>query len=714
MEGLPHPLQELHKVLCSWVRLSSSLTHVPLQASRSDLSSSPSLTFSSSSSQSIPHTPPTPRTPARYPTNLSVATTQLRPSRGNVSPKSGKPYQYQSLEDLLRVNGYRETRVFTPESERITSAAGASAGSSPNARVASRDGARPKSLHLNEDEPTAPSAQAGPSTVGGMVVSLLSGLIPGTTLNSGRTTSKSPDRTADRGQVVSTTLPRHDEPEPESAGSSPKLKHPPLGMKHRGSGERLTPPSDPQPLSRGSPVPRTSLTNALESALRKAQQPRATVGRAASSSLVLPTASIRSLKRVQSTSSPVESLTPSSSSSTIRPSPAQRLFMQQQQYARQASHAGSHEPAHGLLAPPIHERPNLRHIASAPNVGRSKARLGKKPSKSSIRPNRRAAPPNASQNRDGENWFENLSHMLAHVAGVSTDDLNSTGSNSRPISRTASQRSTKPGRNRAATSASRRPPSLVLTQHFSPTPVSATVTSVKADSVVCRSAPPSRAASQSRGDPGSRKDSVRRGKKAKREPLGTPLLSPSIKSKEDDPFSGFWETVNAERADGDESMDDSDTDPPNLEAILSTYLKNTGTARQGDASSTGESDEDGPGAGRKRSIRSLKAHLASNPVRTATPGVNGVPALPTTSAGVPFKRSHSLRARSASSTPEPGSADFTAWLGGSDWESGSKRGRGSVKKKRGLLPEWLSPRPDGNKGIMNALGFEEDDGARRQ
>ncbi|KAG9024266.1 hypothetical protein FS837_005436 [Tulasnella sp. UAMH 9824] len=307
--------------------------------------------------------------------------------------------------------------------------------------------------------------------------------------------------------------------------------------------------------------------------------------------------------------------------------------------------------------------------------------------------------------------------MFAHVAGISTEDLNSTGGSSRPISRTASQRSSRPGRNRAKTSATRRPPNLVLTQHFSPTPVTATVTSVKADSVVCRSAPPSRAGSQARGEPGSRKGSVRRGKKAKRDPLGTPLLSPSLNSRDDDPLAAFWQdNVNAEGADADESLDDSDTDPPNLEAILSTYLKkNAGpTGPRDTSSSTSESEEDGPGAGRKRSIRSLKAHLASNPPRTATPGVNGVPALPTTSAGFPIKRSQSLRARSSSSTPEPGSADFTAWLGGSDWESGAKRGRGSVKKKRGLLPQWLSPRPDGDKGIMNALGFEEDEGVRRR
>ncbi|KAG8899690.1 hypothetical protein FRC01_010411, partial [Tulasnella sp. 417] len=382
------------------------------EASRSDVSSSPSLTFSSSDSQSISHTPPTPRTPSRYPSNLSVATTQLRPSRSNISPKSGKPYQYQSLEDLLRVNGYRETRVFTPESERIASAA----GGSPTARVTSREGGRPKSLHLNEDEPSAPSPQVGPNTVGGMVVSLLSGLIPGTSSSSGRTTSKSPDRAADRGQVVSTTLPRHDEPEPESGGSSPRLQHPPLGIKHRGSGERLTPHDLQPPLqqSRGSPVPRTSLTHALESALRKAQQPPSPIGRAASSSAVLPFASIRSLKRVQSTSSPVESLTPSSSSSTIRPSPAQRLHMQHQRYARQASYAEPTESALGLLAPPNPERPNLRHISSAPNVSGSRARLAKKSSKSSIRPQRRPTLPTPRQTRDGENWLDSLSYMFAH------------------------------------------------------------------------------------------------------------------------------------------------------------------------------------------------------------------------------------------------------------------------------------------------------------
>ncbi|KIO15808.1 hypothetical protein M407DRAFT_34592, partial [Tulasnella calospora MUT 4182] len=406
-----------------------------------------------------------------------------------------------------------------------------------------------------------------------MVVSLLSGLIPGTSLNLGRTTSKSPDRAADRGQVVSTTLPRHDEPEPESGASSPRLQHPPLGIKHRGSGERLMHDDLQAPSrSRGSPVPRTHLTNALESALRKAQQPQSLPGRAASSSAVLPFASIRSLKRVQSTSSPVESLTPSSSSSTIRPSPAQRLHMQQQRYARQASYAEPHESAHGLLAPPNPERPNLRHISSAPNVGGSKARLGKKSSKASIRPNRRPTLPTSRQNRDGENWLDSLSYMFAHVAGVSTEDLNSIGGSSSPsISRTASQKSSRPGRNRAATSASRRPPNLLLTQHFSPTPVTATTTSVKADSVVCRSVPPSRAGSQGRGEPASRRGSVKRGKKAKREPLGTPLLSPSLDARDDDPLSAFWqENMNAEGADADDSMDDSDTDPPNLEAILST------------------------------------------------------------------------------------------------------------------------------------------------
>ncbi|KAG9040453.1 hypothetical protein FS837_000602 [Tulasnella sp. UAMH 9824] len=117
----------------------------------------------------------------------------------------------------------------------------------------------------------------------------------------------------------------------------------------------------------------------------------------------------------------------------------------------------------------------------------------------------------------------------------------------------------------------------------------------------------------------------------------------------------------AEGADADESRDDSDTDPPNLEAILSTYLKkDAGLTGLRDRLSTSESDEYGPGAGRRSLSGLWKAQLASNPFRTATPGVNEVPASRSTSAGFPIKRSQSLRARSASSTPEPGSVGFIA------------------------------------------------------
>ncbi|KAG9037237.1 hypothetical protein FS837_001468 [Tulasnella sp. UAMH 9824] len=180
--------------------------------------------------------------------------------------------------------------------------------------------------------------------------------------------------------------------------------------------------------------------------------------------------------------------------------------------------------------------------------------------------------PHSHQNRDGENWLNNLSSMFTRVAGIFTEDLIGIGGSSRQISRTAPPRSTRPGLNRANTSANRRPPYLVPTEHFSPTPVTATVTSVKANSVAGVM-------------PG-------RGKAAKREPLGTPFLSPSLNARDNDPLAAFWQdNMNAEGADAEESMDDSDTDPPNLEAILSTYLKkNAGPTDPRDTPSTSESD----------------------------------------------------------------------------------------------------------------------------
>ncbi|EIW55635.1 uncharacterized protein TRAVEDRAFT_66008 [Trametes versicolor FP-101664 SS1] len=61
-----------------------------------------------------PSTPVRGRNPSRYPTNLSVG----EPGRVPLH-RRGTSKTYETMEDLLRENGYKETRVFTPEAERI-------------------------------------------------------------------------------------------------------------------------------------------------------------------------------------------------------------------------------------------------------------------------------------------------------------------------------------------------------------------------------------------------------------------------------------------------------------------------------------------------------------------------------------------------------------------------------------------------------------------
>ncbi|KAI0777762.1 hypothetical protein BD413DRAFT_519365 [Trametes elegans] len=65
-----------------------------------------------------PSTPARGRALARYPSNLSKA----EPGRVPLH-RRGTSNMYEAMEDLLRDHGYKETRVFTPEAERIQSTA---------------------------------------------------------------------------------------------------------------------------------------------------------------------------------------------------------------------------------------------------------------------------------------------------------------------------------------------------------------------------------------------------------------------------------------------------------------------------------------------------------------------------------------------------------------------------------------------------------------
>lgn len=66
--------------------------------------------------------------------------------------RRGTSKQYESLEDLLTAAGYKETRIFTPESERITDG---SAGKQPRSKM-SRD-----QSGMSEDAPSEPRSASG-------------------------------------------------------------------------------------------------------------------------------------------------------------------------------------------------------------------------------------------------------------------------------------------------------------------------------------------------------------------------------------------------------------------------------------------------------------------------------------------------------------------------------------------------------------------------
>ncbi|TCD68742.1 hypothetical protein EIP91_009888 [Steccherinum ochraceum] len=60
-----------------------------------------------------PSTPPRGRKPSRYPSTLSIGDASRVPLH-----RRGTSKTYERLEDLLREAGYKETRIFTPETER--------------------------------------------------------------------------------------------------------------------------------------------------------------------------------------------------------------------------------------------------------------------------------------------------------------------------------------------------------------------------------------------------------------------------------------------------------------------------------------------------------------------------------------------------------------------------------------------------------------------
>ncbi len=156
----------------------------------------------------------------------------------------------------------------------------------------------------------------------------------------------------------------------------------------------------------------------------------------------------------------------------------------------------------------------------------------------------------------------------------------------------------------------------------------------------------------------------------------TPLLSPTLALQDDDPMEEHWN----KRGVHAEEESDSDAEPPNLSALLSTYL---------DRDSSGT--EDSEITRRQRSIRSLRAHLSKGTVpssATATPGVDGVPPLPDVSTR-------------GTSTPVFGAMDIGSWVDATDDEEqafdrpASRGRRAGGKKRKGLIPGWLGPSADG-------------------
>ncbi|KAG9001176.1 hypothetical protein FRB93_012258 [Tulasnella sp. JGI-2019a] len=646
---------------------------------RSDASSSsgtrPTTESSPPSTVSSHSQPRTPRTPSRYPADLSVRTTNLRPARGNISPGSGKPYTYQSLEDLLRVHGYRETRIFSPETERVISTS-PPAGS--NIARRSKD-----NKHVEEEvnADTVDSSNEGSAGVAGMVASLFSGWVPGASSTLGCAKGRRIQHERAEGRKGTS---KYDE-DSHQRYLSAALPIPALDLTE-------------QPRSRdflslgeaGGRVPRTTLTNVLESSLRKVQQPRGTLSRASS---FVRSPDLQVSHHHLRPESPA-SLTPSSSSSTIRPSARQNRQPLDNQHSgqvlklpRPSGPPQLHQYLSSHTKPTSYDHlrpPNiLRHAVSAPNVKRNDSRL--RSQRPGIRPAQRLVVASQLDQKGTRGWFNSFSRMVSYAAAIPistaddepacTDYAKATSPRrapSRERSDSPHQRSSSNLRHTAQGEGR----SVTMTQHFVPRLVVPSAPTVQVGAVMCKSAPSSRSNSLVRKDGRreisggkARKNDGRRGttsrttaKQSRRQSL---LLSPSFTVNDEDPTVNLWgddfdEADAAATLDDQIDSDDEDDDeePPNLRAILSTHLTNrleTDLRRRSGSSSSSESLEpelDSPVARRQRSIRSLRAHLATS----ATPGSGGIPALPSVS------------------------AHYNA----TERES-------SGNKVRGLFPGWLSP-----------------------
>ncbi|KAF8329561.1 uncharacterized protein EI90DRAFT_3062991 [Cantharellus anzutake] len=117
-----------------------------------------------------------PSTPVkrRYPVTLSrVVATASIPNRSRGSSK-----QYESLEDLLTAAGYKETRIFTPENDRV------------------RDGIA-EAREASDLEPE--STLGGPKRLGHLVTNFLSSWMPGASVSLGRAQGAQLARRSGRG-----------------------------------------------------------------------------------------------------------------------------------------------------------------------------------------------------------------------------------------------------------------------------------------------------------------------------------------------------------------------------------------------------------------------------------------------------------------------------------------------------------------------------------
>ncbi|KAG8923812.1 hypothetical protein FRC02_010898 [Tulasnella sp. 418] len=561
---------------------------------------------SSGKSSSPPATPPSKHL-RRYPSNLSRAE-HRRPQPTKID--SQEPHTYQCLEDLLRVNGYRETRVFTPETDRI-----------------------PKVTHTDANGAESGDSKGGRVTE--VVASLLSSWIPGASVASNRLKGV----VTDQASVEETTKPHA----------------PTIRLQRSIDYDSLL---DNQPISSSAPGARGAFKS-LEDSLKQTGGTHLGFKRSASRP---PTSFRHNTSKV---------ITPSSS--TIRP-PSRQTSLQ-----RSTRENGARLTAQNLesLAPP---RPgqHLRHVNSAPSMGRAQRELRRTQSKLNAQ---------ALNARNQEGWLESFANMF-------------TVSPRRPTpSRTPSLH-----RSRSRTSRRNLPPNAPFASYLHPSAPAASAI-LKTEPVLCRSAPSSRSASQVRNAAGrsGKASSKGAGSPASPNPLATPLLSPSVATKEDDPMSSMWTEAAVEHAVNvlqeyqsrslldQDTLDLSDPDPPDLRALLSTYAKGHRPTCSLDLDSTLDERIDDPVARRQRSIRSLQSSLRNHLAHTSTPGINGIPPLPDLPAI--FKPS--------------ASASNEHLLEGPEWATSTS----TKTKKRALIP-WLASGDRRSSADDDSDSFEEPDAGR--